>query len=429
MPNANQETSVRRLIILVMALFFAFGFCTVLVDTLIPKLKALFALSYAEVMLTQFCFFGAYFVVSIPAARLLTRVGYLQSVTAGLVIMAVGCLLFTPAASAGVYPGFLAALFLLAAGVTIVQVAANPLATSVGDPARAHSRLTLAQAFNSLATTVGPIFGATFILSGTLAAPDPAVLSAAQLAAIRQQEASVVQAPFMFIAGGLLLLAVVCWLLRHWAPDVHPEQAGSNADAGLWRRPRLAMGALSIFVYVGAEVSIGSMMVNYLMQPGTLAASPKLAGTLVSVYWGLAMVGRFAGSSILRRANPGVVLTVCAAGAATLAIVSGMSAGALAAGTLLAVGLCNSIMFPTIFALAVEGLTPAQAPKASGLLCLAIVGGAIVPVLTGLVADRAGLGLALLVPVACYVWIGTFGQLSRQRLTLATDAPATQAPA
>ena len=189
------------------------------------------------------------------------------------------------------------------------------------------------------------------------------------------------------------------------------------------------MGALSIFVYVGAEVSIGSMMVNYLMQPGTLAASPKLAGTLVSVYWGLAMVGRFAGSSILRRANPGVVLTVCAAGAATLAIVSGMSAGALAAGTLLAVGLCNSIMFPTIFALAVEGLTPAQAPKASGLLCLAIVGGAIVPVLTGLVADRAGLGLALLVPVACYVWIGTFGQLSRQRLTLATDAPATQAPA
>src|SRR5215470_1369443 len=216
--NAGKESQT-RLIALVMALFFAFGFCTVLVDSIIPKLKATFALSYAEVMLTQFCFFGAYFLISVPAAWLHKRIGYLRGVAVGLSLMALGCLLFTPAADAGIYPGFLLALFILASGVTIVQVAANPLATSAGDPGQAASRLTLAQAFNSLATTVGPIFGASFILADGLAVPDASTLSSEALAIARREQAQVFQLPFLIIAAALIVIAIVCWRVRHWANE------------------------------------------------------------------------------------------------------------------------------------------------------------------------------------------------------------------
>ena len=399
-----------RLIGLVMALFFAFGFCTVLVDTLIPKLKATFALNYAEVMLTQFCFFGAYLIVSLPASWLVTRIGYLQSATLGLVLMALGCLLFTPAAHAGVYEGFLASLFILASGVVIVQVAANPLAANAGDPKTSHSRLTLAQAFNSLATTVGPLFGSAFILSKGLATPDAAKLSAEALIAARQTAVHAVQGPFLGIAVCLVVMAVVCWLVRRMAPPAHVESAGGGY-AALLTRPRLMLGALSIFLYVGAEVSIGSAMANYLMSGHTISALPAVAGGMVSIYWGLAMAGRFAGSGVLRLVKPGRVLSVCAAGAAALAVASAFGSGWLAAATILAVGLCNSIMFPTIFTLAIEGLGE-RAAQASGLICMAIVGGAVVPMITGLIADRAGLNLGLLVPAICYVWIGAYGWLA-----------------
>jgi len=242
-----------------MALFFAFGFCTVLVDSIIPKLKATFALSYAEVMLTQFCFFGAYFLVSLPAAWLHSRIGYLKGVAVGLLLMALGCLLFTPAANAGVYPGFLFALFILASGVTIVQVAANPLATGAGDPAYAPSRLTLAQAFNSLATTVGPIFGAAFILANGLVVPDASTLSAEALAIERRDQASVFQLPFLIIAVALIVMAIVCWSVRHWVKDSAPSPA-AGSNIALLRNRRLMFGATAIFLYVGAEVSIGSGM-------------------------------------------------------------------------------------------------------------------------------------------------------------------------
>ena len=411
--GSAEKVPAYKVIILVMALFFAFGFCTVLVDTLIPKLKALFSLSYTEVMLTQFCFFGAYFIVSLPAARLVSRLGYLQSVTLGLAIMAGGCLMFTPAAQHGSYPAFLAALFILAAGVTIVQVAVNPLATVVGDPVKAHSRLTLAQAFNSLATAVGPLFGAAFILSGTLVTPDVATLTPEALAALRQSEGHVIQFPFMMIGGALLLLAIVSWTCRHWAPATQAN-GPSGSFTGLFKRTRLMFGALAIFLYVGAEVSIGSAMSNYLMQSSVLGLSAQKAGSLVAVYWGLAMVGRFLGAGLLNRINPGLMLGVFALGAATLAGVSSMSFGMVAAGSLLAVGFCNSIMFPTIFSLAVEGLNE-QAPQASGLLCLCIVGGAIVPVVTGAVADMSGLSAALWVPVVCYIGIASYGFYAKQK--------------
>ncbi len=403
-----------RLIALVMCLFFAFGFCTVLVDTLVPKLKGLFSLSYTEVMLTQFCFFGAYLVVSIPASAVVARIGYLQTVVIGLGLMATGCLLFTPAAAAGVYPGFLGALFVLASGVTMVQVAANPLAVSAGDPAKAHSRLTLAQAFNSLATTVGPFFGAMLILSDQ-APPDPARLTPAALAIARTAEAQAVKMPFQLIAAVVLVLAAVCWIVRRWSPPV--TGTGPSATTGvahLYRRPRLMLGALSIFLYVGAEVSIGSALASFLMQPSTLHLATRAAGTMVAYYWGLAMVGRFIGSYALRVGNPALILSAAACGAGLLATTAGVSAGTVAGYALIAVGFCNSIMFPTIFALATEGLSVEDEPKASGIISASIFGGAVVPVLTGFVADHASLAVALAVPVVCYVWIAVYGLLTRE---------------
>ncbi|HEY8023092.1 MAG TPA: sugar MFS transporter [Burkholderiaceae bacterium] len=421
LPSMRQPTNIkparadsRKVIALVMSLFFSFGFCTVLVDTLIPKLKALFSLSYTEVMLTQFCFFGAYFIVSLPASRLVSRLGYFESVTLGLGIMAAGCLSFTPAAQHGSYPAFLAALFVLAAGVTVVQVAVNPLATLVGDPMKAHSRLTLAQAFNSLATAVGPLFGAAFILSGALVTPNAETLSASALAALRQSEGSVIQLPFLMIGAVLCLLAIVCWLCRHWAPRTQNSESAGGFK-GLLTHSRLVFGAVAIFLYVGAEVSIGSAMVSYLVQKSVLGVTPKAAGSLVAVYWGLAMAGRFLGAGLLNRIKPGLMLCVFAIGAATLASVSSLSLGLAAAVTLLAVGFCNSIMFPTIFSLAIEGLTD-EVPQASGLLCLSIVGGAIIPVMMGAVADFSGLRIALWVPVLCYIGIASYGIFCYKRI-------------
>lgn len=420
-PGAAGPAHRTRLLALMMAMFFAFGFCTVLVDTLIPKLKAMFALTYAEVMLTQFCFFGAYFIVSTPAGWLIGRIGYLRGITAGLLVMALGALGFTPAARLGIYPGFLAALFILASGVTLVQVAANPLTALLGAPAQAHSRLTLAQAFNSLATMVGPIFGAALILSHVTALPDPASIGAADLARLRHSEALVFQVPFLLIAALLLVLAALCWSLRAWAPPPRGPRPGSYFRVLANRR--LMMGAAAIFTYVGAEVSIGSLIASYLMQGSVLGVAARTAGTLVSVYWGLAMLGRFCGAAVLRRAPPALVLAICALGAATLATATGLCAGAAAAATVLAIGLFNSIMFPTIFTLAIETLGDDTA-QASGVLCLAIVGGAVVPLLTGLAADRIGVGHALVVPALCYLWVALFGCS-----TLAARNPSNKATA
>ncbi len=390
---------------LVVFLFFAWGFCTVLIDTLIPKLKSLFELSYAEVMLTQFAFFLGYLVFSVPAGMLLARIGYLRAIVVGLVTMAVGCLLFSPAAAMGVYEGFLGALFVMAAGITILQVAANPFIAILGSTATSHSRLTLAQAFNSLGTTVGPFFGAALILGGATMAAGPVTDE------VRRAEAHALQFPFLMIASALLALALIFWFKRRAAAPATAQEVVSFAAAvRLLTQSRLGLGALSIFLYVGAEVSIGSLMTNYLMEPSVLGAPAATAARILSLYWGGAMVGRFIGSYVLARVAPGRVLTGCAVGATILAVASAISTGEIAAFTLVAIGLMNSIMFPTIFTLALEGLGK-DTPKGSGLLCMAIVGGAIVPVITGSVADATGLATALLVPAACYVWIAIYGLL------------------
>jgi FHS family L-fucose permease-like MFS transporter len=405
-------SSARRIVPFVVALFFAWGFATVLNDTLIPKLKGLFELSYAEVMLTQFCFFLGYFFFSIPAGLLLSRVGYVWGIIVGLLVMGFGYLLFVPAALLGVYPGFLAALFIVAGGITILQVAANPLIALLGSPESSHSRLTLAQAFNSIGTTIGPYIGAALILSTGVAIPAAARVSPETLAAYRKTAAYALQWPFLAFAALLAALAFVFWFLRRANLPTVNQAATLQGTLALLKNSRLAFGMLSIFIYVGAEVSIGSVMINYLMLPHTLGLMAERAGEMVSLYWGGAMVGRFIGSVALRYIPAGRALTICAVIACLLAVTSALSAGAFAAETLLAIGLFNSIQFPTIFTLAIEGEDD-DTPEASALLCMAIVGGAIIPLITGAVADRVGLSLALIVPAVCYVWIAIYGWISR----------------
>jgi FHS family L-fucose permease-like MFS transporter len=415
--NPGQQTLLVGLVVL---LFFAWGFATVLNDILIPKLKGLFELNYTEVMLTQFSWFLSYFIFSIPAGLVLSRIGYLRGAVLGLAVAALGYMLFTPAAELGSFPAFMVALFVVAAGITMLQVAANPFIELLGTEATSHSRLTLAQAFNSLGTAIGPYVGAVLILSSGVTIKT-AGLSQAALAAARRTEAHALQLPFFVFAALFLALAVVFWLLRKSAAPPVAGQARLSAILALLGRPRLVLGALAIFVYVGAEVSIGSVMTNYLMQPSVLAVTAERAGTLLSFYWGGAMVGRFAGAFALRIVKPGLALAAGAVGACLLALVSSQSVGPFAAYSLIAVGLFNSIMFPTIFSLATEQLGD-ETPNGSGLLCMAIVGGAIIPLITGAVADRVGLALSLIVPAVCYVWIVAYGVMAARGLGLTKAA-------
>jgi FHS family L-fucose permease-like MFS transporter len=415
-PAAHRATSgvpaPTALVLAVVALFFIWGGLTSLNDILIPKLKGLFSLSYTEAMLTQFAFFTAYFVVSLPAGNLIARIGYLPGIVIGLGTMAVGCLLFVPASGSGIYATFLLALFVLAAGITVLQVAANPLIANLGSAATSHSRLTLAQAFNSLGTTIFPPLGAMLIL-GSLRDVDPATLPAAERQTFLVNEAAVIGHAYVGIAVVLALVAAFFWFRRRQLPKSDLGETRLEGAFGLLKRGRLAGGVASIFLYVGAEVSIGSVLVNWLSQPGVMGLAEQSAGKMIAFYWGGAMVGRFIGAWALRAFSPGKVLAFVAVGAAVLATLAATSSGAFAGWTLLAVGLMNSIMFPTIFSLAVEGLGE-RTPQGSGLLCMAIVGGALVPLLFGAVADAATLAAALTVPVVCYLAIAAYGWSARR---------------
>lgn len=396
----------------VFALFFAFGGITSLNDILVPKLKALFTLSYADGMLVQSAFFAAYFVISLPAAALVRRIGYLRAAAVGLLTMTAGCLLFVPASSFGVFGLFLLALFVLAAGITTVQVVANPLISMLGPPGTASSRLTFAQAFNSLGTTVFPFFGSILIL-GSIAADNPTGAASVVTAASRSAETQVIVHTYFGLAVALCVLAAAVWMQRRSLTEAPRSDTPILRAFELLRRPRFAFGALCIFLYVGGEVAIGSLIVNYLTQPDVFGVSAREAGEHVPYYWGGAMVGRFIGAYVLRIVSPGKVLAVVAALVITLLIVSGNSTGSIAGWSLLAIGLFNSIMFPTIFSLASEGLGP-RAAEGSGVIGMAIVGGAIVPLLTGHAADIWGLKLALTVPAVCYAGILLYGWFARR---------------
>ncbi len=409
--TASGSIDAPDLRLFVFALFFIFGGITSLNDVVIPKLKALFTLSYAEAMLVQSAFFAAYLLISLPAAAIVRRVGYLRAAAIGLITMALGCLLFVPASSFGLFATFLLAIFVLASGITIVQVVANPLVSMLGAPATAHSRLTFAQAFNSLGTTIFPYVGSILILQSLQA--HPATLTGAALDAFRVQESQVIVLTYLGLAVVLLVVAAAVWARRNRLQAQPVAETPIRHAFELLQQPRFGFGALGIFLYVGAEVAIGSVIVSFLMQPDVLGLSAPAAGERVPFYWGGAMIGRFVGAYLLRLYSPGKVLASAAAVAILLLVAAATGTGALSGWALLAIGLFNSIMFPTIFTLASEGLG-SRAHEGSGIICIAIVGGAIVPLITGYAADVAGLKLALAVPAACYAGILAFGIYARQ---------------
>jgi FHS family L-fucose permease-like MFS transporter len=389
----------------VTTLFFMWGFLTCLNDILVPHLKSIFDLSYAGIMLIQFAFFGAYFIFSLPSAKLIDWIGYQRSMVVGLLTMGIGAFLFVPAASVPSYPLFLGALIVLAAGITCLQVAANPYVTVLGKPETASSRLNLTQAFNSLGTFLAPFFGGLLILS---AAPKTMTEIRAMAPDVLQQyrlhEAATVKTPYVGLGIALVLLAVAIGSFKLPKIEHAQHKVGEKVNDSIWRHPNLIFGAIAIFVYVGGEVSIGSFLVNYFGQPEIGGLTEKVAASLVAFYWGGAMVGRFIGSALLQKVSTRGLLAICAVCAASLVGISMLASGHLAMYSIILVGFFNSIMFPSIFTLGVAELGPLTG-DGSGVMIMAIVGGAIIPVAQGAVADRIGIHHAFFLPVLCYLYI------------------------
>ncbi|MBJ7556281.1 sugar MFS transporter [Marinomonas spartinae] len=393
---AKGQPNYRFALTALTSLFFMWGFITSLNDILIPHLKGVFDLSYTQAMLIQFCFFGAYFIISVPAGNLVKKVGFQRGIGIGLMIAAAGCLLFVAAAKAQLYIVFLGALFVLAAGITILQVAANPLVTVMGPSETASSRLTLSQAFNSLGTTVAPLVGGAllFTVVGQYAS--------------KAQEAESVIVPYIGLAVILLALAFI--FTRIHLPKPEEEQVDDTAapSISILKHRHLVLGAVGIFMYVGAEVSIGSLLVNFFGLKNIANLPEATAAHYVAYYWGGAMVGRFIGAVLMQRLSAGKLLAINACVAILLLISTIMNDGHVAMWSVLVIGLFNSIMFPTIFSLALKDLGP-QTSQGSGLLCLAIVGGAILPVIQGSLADHIGLQASFIMPVVCYLYIAYYG--------------------
>lgn len=400
--NGSQQPSYLPALVVLTTLFFMWGLITSLNDILIPHLKAIFTLSFVQASMIQFCFFGAYFVMSVPSGYLVEKLGYRRGIIIGLSTAGVACLGFYPAASAQSYPLFLAALFVLASGITLLQVAANPYVTVLGPSQTAASRLNLTQAFNSLGTTVGPFLGSMFILTAAVSASSTVDKAA---------EIQTVQGPYLALAGVLFLIAILFSQFK--LPDVKGTDATTAAAddhdvPSVWKHSHLVLGAVAIFMYVGAEVAIGSYLVNFMAQPEVGGMSEKTAGGYLSLYWGGAMIGRFIGALVLRKVKPGYVLAFNAACAIGLLLIAMASSGKVAMWSVLAIGLFNSIMFPTIFTLGVAKLGR-HTGEGSGVLCMAIVGGAIVPVIQGYFADTIGLLSSFFVPAVCYAYIVFYG--------------------
>ncbi len=428
MRSIAPDRSTLLPLVVVTALFFLWGFITVLVDALIPRLREIFALTYFQAGLVQFAFFIAYGLFSIPSGALLSRIGYRNGMIAGLTTMGIGCLLFWPAAGWRLFPLFLLGTFVLAAGMTVLQVAANPYVAVLGDERTASSRLNLAQAFNSVGTTIAPIVGAMFLLSDRILDTKAlSILDGAGRKSYLEAEASAVQLPFIIIAGVLFIVAVAVRLVR--LPGV-----GGTASTGTYaealKRPRLMWGAMGIFLYVGAEVAIGSYLVSYFLSlnlPEIIGQNTRLsamasgilgrplaevdgkavAGAFVALYWGGAMVGRFIGAWLTRIFRPSMVLALFGMSAIALIVISMNSQGLVAMWSILAVGLFNSIMFPTIFTNAIEGLGVLK-PQGSGILCTAICGGALIPPMLGWLADGFGFQAAFTLVLVCYAYIVHF---------------------
>jgi MFS transporter, FHS family, L-fucose permease len=477
-PASSTEQNYGAALATVTTLFFMWGFLTCLNDILVPHLKTIFDLNYTKVMLIQFAFFGAYFIFSIPSAKIVDWIGYQRSMVAGLLTMGLGAFLFVPAASVPSYPLFLGALIVLAAGITCLQVAANPYVTVLGKPETASSRLNLTQAFNSLGTFLAPFFGGLFILTAARKMDEIRALAPDALQAYRLHEAATVKMPYVGLGIALVLLAIAIGSFKLPKIEHAQRKVGEKVSDSIWKHPNLVFGAIAIFVYVGAEVSIGSFLVNYFGQPEIGGLAEKLAASFVSFYWGGAMLGRFIGSNflggakakymaiaaaasiglillsyplqsqlppgyqpgvpnltwlawlvvagrplfvlvaiaaatiglmgILRdgtvKANTGVLLAICAVFTSVLVTTSMLTTGPVAMWSIILVGFFNSIMFPSIFTLGVAELGPLTG-DGSGIMIMAIVGGAIIPVAQGWIADHIGIHHAFFLPVICYLYI------------------------
>jgi FHS family L-fucose permease-like MFS transporter len=472
---SNSGTNYTPALIVLTSLFFMWGFITCLNDILIPHLKAIFDLNYTQVMLVQFTFFTAYAIVSLPSGMLVEKIGYKTGIIIGLLTAALGTALFYPAAGYRSYEIFLLALFVLASGITLLQVAANPYVAILGKPETASSRLNLSQAFNSLGTTIAPIFGSILILSVAVKGADElAKLQMTDQEAYKLVEAASVQTPYLILTGMLVAIAILITIFK--LPKIEASSQSSSTGGGgsydhhhqsAWGYKHLVLGAVAIFVYVGGEVSIGSFLVNYFKD--LLGMHEAEAGTYVALYWGGAMIGRFFGSITLSgmtdvkkkniysalvfilalfiamyvtkeyqnfttfslsgfgktltflllvavnfiafslgKQKPGRTLTILSIIAALLVIISMLTEGHFAMWSILAVGLFNSIMFPTIFTLAIDGLGR-HTGQGSGILCTAIVGGALIPVAQGFLADNIGIHHAFILPVLCYAYIAYYG--------------------
>jgi FHS family L-fucose permease-like MFS transporter len=432
------QKNYRNAFIFLTSLFFLWGFITVLVDSLIPRIRDLFTLTYFQAGLVQFAFFGAYFVLSIPAGFLLSKIGYKKGIVLGLITMAVGCALFYPAASYRTFSIFLLAYFILAGGITILQVAANPYVAVLGSEEGASSRLNLSQAFNSLGTSIAPILGASFILSDKVKSKEEiASLGQAAKDTYLAAEAAAVQSPFIIITLFVIALAVLFMKVR--LPKML-STAPKNGYLMLLKNKSLMLGAIGIFIYVGAEVSIGSYLVNYfydmnltsVIKENVILASISstllgknltivddygILGSFVTFYWSGAMIGRFIGSYLTNILQPAKVLSFFALGAVLMVFISAQTSGLISMASILSVGLFNSIMFPTIFSLSLEGLEDLK-PQASGILCTMIVGGAIIPPLYGYFTDLFGFKWAFVLILACYFYIFVFGRLKNRNVIL-----------
>ncbi|MDD8016842.1 MAG: L-fucose:H+ symporter permease [Bacteroidota bacterium] len=408
--DASQGGNFKVPLAVVTMLFFMWGFLTCLNDILVPHLKNVFDLNYTQVMFIQFTFFTAYFIMSIPSGKIINWFGYQKGIVIGLLTAGTGTLLFYPAASVPSYPLFLVALFVLASGITLLQVAANPYVAVLGKADTASSRLNLTQAFNSLGTTVAPYFGGLFILTTTMISVEEMhKLSPEKLQAYRLIEATSVQVPYIGLAIALVILAVV--MAKFKLPVIasvedHHAKAGKLSDA--LKHRHLVLGAVAIFVYVGAEVSIGSFLVNFMGQPDIAGLKEATAAGFVSYYWGGAMVGRFIGSALLQKINPGKLLGTFALITCSLVVITILTTGHVAMWTILSVGLFNSIMFPTIFTLGIDGLGKLTS-QASSVLIMAIVGGAVIPLAQGALADNFGIHHAFILPAICYLYIVYYG--------------------
>ncbi|MNM76342.1 L-fucose-proton symporter [compost metagenome] len=415
--NKNSHTSALTVLTL---LFFMWGLITSLNDILIPHLKSVFTLSYVQASLVQFSFFTAYFVMSFPAGRLVEKLGYKGGIIVGLATAGCGCLLFYPAAGAQSYPFFLAALFILASGITLLQVAANPYVNILGRPETAASRLNMTQAFNSLGTTVGPLIGSVTILAIGAGA-------ATQIGDAATAEADSVKVPYLVLAGLLFAIAVLIGLFR--LPKIQhgaPREGTVAGQESLFGHRHLLFGVLGIFTYVGAEVSIGSYLVSLMGQPDIAGLPADQAGRYLALYWGGAMVGRFIGSVMMRTIRPNRMLAFNALTNTVLITIAIVSGGHVAMWALILIGLFNSIMFPTIFSLALEGLGSLTS-KGSGLLCMAIVGGALMPLIQAFFADRIGLLHSFAIPLLCYLYIAWFGARG-YRVDLLPERPRAVSP-